>query len=905
MLTANQVRSDFLEFFKGKGHTFIPSSSIVPKNDPTLLFANAGMNQYKDIFVGLKAPDCPRAVNSQKCLRVSGKHNDLEEVGKDTYHHTFFEMLGNWSFADYFKAETIEWAWELLTKVWAIDPDKLWVSVFAGDEADGLGMDEEAAELWTKVTPIKPERILAFGKKDNFWEMGNTGPCGPCSEIHIDLGPDRCDMQNVPGHKCGVNAGCARFIELWNLVFIQYNRAEDCKLTPLKDKYVDTGAGLERIVSVLQNKTSNYDTDLFMPIIDYIAKISGHKYTSKLGSKTDNAFRVIADHIRTLTFAITDGAVPSNDGRGYVIRRILRRACRFGRQLGLHEPFMYKIVDVVADYMGDAFGEIRQRKDYVATVIESEEASFGRTLDRGIEIFNTAAKRAASDKTQKIPGEDAFALYDTYGFPFDLTRLMAQEQQLSVDVDKFNELMEQQRTRARQAQKQTTFAAGLSGTQLPVTDDGSKYLADNCHAKILGFIDKNGFTQQGNIPNDQQLGLILDKTCFYAESGGQVGDCGLISATDAKFIVEDTTQIADTVIHQGTLECGSLKVGDKISCLVSKDRDAIRKNHTATHLLQWSLQKVVGESVAQQGSLVCTEYLRFDFTAPKALTDAQIKEVEQLINEQITADQPVTCNVMPKEDAEKLGAMALFGEKYGSEVRVVAIGAENDKKIAQAFSREFCGGTHVNNTGFIGGFKITREESISAGIRRITALTGTALSDHLTQRSEIIDNLSRTLKVPAEQVQQRVEQLLEQNKKLSKQLKSAAKQSGGDIMSEAKKLLSNCKKINDTSIVCSKLENTTTEQARAAIDMIKKKASSAAVVFGFDDAGKVTLLVGVTDDLIKKGLKAGDIIKQIAPVIGGGGGGRPQMAQAGGKDAAKIPDAIEKAQNLIENMLST
>ncbi|MBC8481829.1 MAG: alanine--tRNA ligase, partial [Planctomycetes bacterium] len=480
-----------------------------------------------------------------------------------------------------------------------------------------------------------------------------------------------------------------------------------------------------------------------------------------------------------------------------------------------------------------------------------------------------------------------------------------QEQQLTVDTDKFNELMEQQRTRARQAQKQTTFAAGLSGTQLPVTDDGSKYLADNCHAKILGFIDKNGFTQQGNIPNDQQLGLILDKTCFYAESGGQVGDCGLISATDAKFIVEDTTQIADTVIHQGTLECGSLKVGDKISCLVSKDRDAIRKNHTATHLLQWSLQKVVGESVAQQGSLVCTEYLRFDFTAPKALTDAQIKEVEQLINEQITADQPVTCNVMPKEDAEKLGAMALFGEKYGSEVRVVAIGAENDKKIAQAFSREFCGGTHVNNTGFIGGFKITREESISAGIRRITALTGTALSDHLTQRSEIIDNLSRTLKVPAEQVQQRVEQLLEQNKKLSKQLKSAAKQSGGDIMSEAKKLLSNCKKINDTSIVCSKLENTTTEQARAAIDMIKKKASSAAVVFGFDDAGKVTLLVGVTDDLIKKGLKAGDIIKQIAPVIGGGGGGRPQMAQAGGKDAAKIPDASEKAQNLIENMLST
>ncbi|MFB0555474.1 MAG: alanine--tRNA ligase, partial [Phycisphaerae bacterium] len=394
MSTAKQIRNDFIDFFKSKDHEVVPSSPIVPIGDETLLFANAGMNQFKDIFLGLVPPDYPRVANSQKCLRVSGKHNDLEEVGKDTYHHTFFEMLGNWSFDDYFKAEAIQWAWELLTEVWGIEQDRLWATVFGGDHAEGLPEDEEAANLWTKVTPIPAEKVLAYGKKDNFWEMGETGPCGPCSEIHIDLGPDMCDMKNVPGHKCRVNAGCARYIELWNLVFIQFNRLGDGKMVPLSARYVDTGAGLERIAAVLQNKQSNYDTDLFMPIIGRTSDITGHKYTSKLGNKTDNAFRVIADHIRSLVFAITDGAIPSNEGRGYVIRRILRRASRFGRELGMHEPFIYKLVPVVVDCLGDAFGEIRERADYVSTVIESEEASFGRTLDRGIEIFNTAARRA-------------------------------------------------------------------------------------------------------------------------------------------------------------------------------------------------------------------------------------------------------------------------------------------------------------------------------------------------------------------------------------------------------------------------------------------------------------------------------------------------------------------------------
>ncbi|MHC4597223.1 MAG: alanine--tRNA ligase, partial [Planctomycetota bacterium] len=562
MLNANQIRNGFIDFFKSKGHEFVPSSPIVPIGDETLLFANAGMNQFKDIFLGLASPQHPRVANSQKCLRVSGKHNDLEEVGKDTYHHTFFEMLGNWSFDDYFKAEAIEWAWELIVKVWGIEPDHLWATVFAGNQAEGLPKDEEAAGLWTKVTPIAAEKVLAFAKKDNFWEMGETGPCGPCSEIHIDLGPDACDMKNVPHHKCGVNGGCARYIELWNLVFIQFNRQSDGELVPLSAKYVDTGAGLERIAAVMQNQRSNYDTDLFMPIIGRVSDITGHKYTSKLGNKTDNAFRVIADHIRSLVFAITDGAIPSNEGRGYVIRRILRRASRFGRELGMHEPFIYKLVPVVADCLGDAFAEIKARADYVSTVIESEETSFGRTLDRGIEIFATAAGRAQKSKDKTINGEDAFQLYDTYGFPLDLTELMARERSLKVDTETFEKLMDEQRARARAAQKAASFVSALSGVELPVTNDSLKYETDLCNSKVLGWITPEGFQEKGSFEDAQKsIALVLEETCFYAEAGGQVADAGMISGTGWQFVVENTEKIADCVIHQGRLSSGALRVG--------------------------------------------------------------------------------------------------------------------------------------------------------------------------------------------------------------------------------------------------------------------------------------------------------------------------------------------------------
>ena len=910
MPSAKQVRDGFIDFFRDKDHKFVPSSPIVPIDDDTLLFTNAGMNQFKNVFLGLTSSEYRRVANSQKCLRVSGKHNDLEEVGKDTYHHTFFEMLGNWSFDDYFKAEAIEWAWELLTKVWGIEPDSLWATVFQGDTKDSSPADSEAKSLWPKVTGIPEERVLFGGRKDNFWEMGDTGPCGPCSEIHIDLGPERCDKKDVSGHKCCVNSGCARFIELWNLVFIQYNRSEDGKLAELDAKYVDTGAGLERIVAVLQNKKSNYDTDLFMPVIDATSEITGHKYSSQMGNKTDNAFRVIADHIRALTFAITDGATPSNDGRGYVIRRILRRAARFGRELGMHEPFMYKLVPTVADYLGDAFGEIKQRADYVSTVIKSEEESFGRTLDRGIEIFSAAAERAQKSKDKTINGEDAFELYDTYGFPPDLTELMAEERGLNVDTGKFDELMEEQRVRARAVQKgfstlRDIFASGgLGSSQLPKTEDTYKYNTDHCESIIVGWVDNDGFKNKGQIEAGAEVGIVLDRTCFYAEAGGQVGDCGVIESKDGRFIVDKTTGIANCIIHGGKMAEGSFGVGDKVKAIVSKDRDSIKKNHTATHLLQWALQEVCGKSVAQQGSLVGPDYLRFDFTCPAALTSEQIKKVEFLVRGKIAKDLPVNCAVMPKKKAQKLGAMALFGEKYKNEVRVVAIGAEDADRVGEGFSKEFCGGTHVDKTGSIGDFKIIKEESISTGVRRITALSGSGLAKYLEQRSDIVDGLAEMLKGPAEELTERVKKLIKENKRLSKQLKSAARQGGPDTMAEAKKLLEGCEKVGQTSVITGRISTTSAEQARAAIDMLKKKAKSAAVVLGFEDNGNVTLLAGMSDDLIKKGLKAGDVVRAIAPIIDGGGGGRAQIAQAGGKNPKKIDDALKKAARLIKDKLA-
>ena len=901
MLTSQEIRSAFIVFFKDKGHSFVPSSPVVPNDDPTLLFINAGMNQFKDIFLGMKTPNWKSAVNSQKCIRVSGKHNDLEEVGVDTYHHTFFEMLGNWSFDDYFKEESIAWAWELLTEVYKINPDQLWVTVFAGDKKDGSEYDAEAAEIWPRVTGIPKERVLACGKKDNFWEMGETGPCGPCSEIHIDLGDEMCDMKHIPGHVCEVNAGCARYIELWNLVFMQFNRLADGSLEPLKAKYIDTGAGLERIAAVLQNKKSNYETDLFLPIITAISGMCGIEYTYDFDSKTDIAMRVIADHLRSLSFAIADSAVPGNEGRGYVLRRILRRAARFGRVLNMHEPFIHKLVPVLVGVMGEAFPEIKNREQFVMTVIESEEASFGRTLDRGLEIFAQAAKKA-DNKT--ICGEDAFKLYDTFGFPLDLTELMAREAGLKVDNDKFNSLMTEQRERARAAQKGSSMLSSIVGVDLPETLDDLKYSQDDCRATLLGVITEQGYSSDGEIEANKNSAIVVDKTCFYAESGGQLGDSGKIATESGVFLVEKTQALGHCILHQGQLESGCIKVGQKATLTVDKNRDAIKKNHTATHILQWALQQVLGESLSQQGSLVSPEYLRFDFTHPKAMTPEQVKEVENLVREKIQLDSPLSCNVMGIEEAKKLGAMALFGEKYGDQVRVVTIGGNNDDQLKEAFSKEFCGGTHVSSIGQIGGFKIIKEESVSAGVRRITALTGTSLIDYLEQRCAVVENLSRILKVSYDKIENRVLGLISDNKEFNKKLKDAHKQGGSDVMVKAKELLACATKIGDAHIIVGELPNAPIDQLRGALDMLKKNAVCAAIMLGASSDDKVVLLSGVTDDLVAKGVKAGDIVKVAAPIVGGGGGGRPHMAQAGGKIPAKLGEALAKAKDFIESKLA-
>ncbi|NLH16307.1 MAG: alanine--tRNA ligase [Phycisphaerae bacterium] len=904
--TSKKIRSAFIEYFQKQDHAFVASWPVVPIGDETLLFTNAGMNQFKDYFLGLQAAPWKRAVNSQKCIRVSGKHNDLEEVGLDTYHHTFFEMLGNWSFNDYFKAEAIAWAWELLTKVYGIDPDRLWASVFAGDSADGSHRDDEAAELWTKLTPLPKDRVLAFGKKDNFWEMGASGPCGPCSEIHIDLGPDRCDRKNEKGHVCRVNGGCARFMELWNLVFIQFNRRPDGILEKLPARFVDTGAGLERIASVLQGKTSNYDTDLFSSIIRKTEELTGKRYNSQLGNTTDNAFRVIADHIRSLSFSIADGVTPSNEGRGYVIRRVLRRASRFGRVLEIHEPFLCKLVPALTAEMGQAFPELAKRSEFVASVIESEEAAFGRTLDRGLEIFSMAAAGAQKTPDKTLRGEDAFQLYDTFGFPLDLTELLARERGLKVDIAAFEELMDQQRQRARAAQKGTSLKESLSGVELPATDDSLKYQVDRCPATVLGWIDEQGYHTSGTLPCGKEAAIVLDRTCFYAESGGQTGDRGVIQDEKRlfRFEVDSTDKIAECVIHRGRLTLGTLQVGQSVEAIVDPARQETRKNHTATHLLQWALQKVLGDSVHQQGSLVGPEYLRFDFTWPKALTTEQTAKIELLIRERISAALPIASVVLPIEEAKQLGAMALFNEKYGDHVRVIAIGAEDESCLNEAFSREFCGGTHVDNTRRIEGFKILREESVSAGVRRITALTGHALTEHLLERGRIVDDLVELLKVPAAQITARVTKLLEDNKDLAKQLKTAGRKGSTDVMTEADALLKSAPKINETAVVVGLLPAAPIEQIRSAVDSVKKKAGSAAIVFGVNEGeGKVTLIAAMTDDVVAKGLKAGDLVKEVAPIVGGGGGGRPQMAQAGGKDPAKLPEAMDRAVTFIQAKL--
>jgi alanyl-tRNA synthetase len=895
MPTANETRQQFIDFFvKKHGHTFVPSSSVVPVDDPTLLFTNAGMNQFKDVFLGTGTRPYRRAANTQKCIRAGGKHNDLDDVGKDTYHHTFFEMLGNWSFGDYFKREAIRWAWELLTDVWGIDKGRLHATVFEGDPEAGVPRDEEAAALWRSQDDIDPSHIHWGGKKDNFWEMGETGPCGPCTEIHIDRTPDKSGGRLV-------NKGTPDVIEIWNLVFIQYNRGEDRKLTPLPAKHVDTGMGFERITAVLQGKESNYDTDVFAPIFGAIREVTGARpYTGMLDDLVDTAYRVVADHIRALTFALTDGAAPGNEGRNYVLRRILRRAERYGRQyLHTTRPFLCELVPAVVEAMGHAFPELKRDPGRVARLIREDEESFIRTLDRGIRLFQEAADRARRAGSSVITGPDAFKLHDTYGVYIDITEQMASEVGMSVDRSGFDREMEAARARARGARNRVRMEAVQS--ELPRTDDSPKYGALTATATVLGWVRDNAVSNSGKLQEGDEAALLLDRTCFYGEQGGQVGDTGTISTPTGTFEVEDTQKLGDTVLHLGAVGRGQLEPGQQASLEVSGVRADTMRNHTATHLLNWALREVLGDRVEQKGSLVDPEKTRFDLTHDRPLAPEEIAEVERLVNERIYADLPVTPVTMPLAQAKKIpGVRAVFGEKYPDPVRVLLIGAREPAAATREHSVEFCGGTHLNHTGQAGFFKIVSQEAVGKGVRRVTAVTGREAVATVHRMANTLDVLCGRLNCKPEELAGRLEALQEEVKKLQAQLK---KGTAGDLAGAADRLLAEAAEADGARIIVGELPAAPVEQMRQQADRMRQKAKSAAVVLGWVEEGKVQLLAAVTDDLTKRGVEAGKLVGEVAKVVGGRGGGRKDMAQAGGTDPAKLPDALQLARKLVRDKL--
>lgn len=885
MKSSKTIRNDFLSFFTERKHLFVPSAPVVPQDDPTLLFTNAGMNQFKSIFLGDNPRKLTRAVNSQKCMRVSGKHNDLEEVGRDHYHHTFFEMLGNWSFGDYYKKEAIGWAWELFTEIWKLPRERLFVTIHHSDD--------ETEALWKSETDIAPERILKFGDKSNFWEMGDTGPCGPCSEIHFDIGDLSTQQETFKDPLKGVNGQNDRYRELWNLVFIQYNREKDGTLKPLPSRHVDTGMGFERIVSVIQGVTSNYDTDLFQPVIAEIAKISGREYSK---GPQGTAHRVIADHIRALVFAITDGAFPSNEGRGYVLRRLLRRAARFGRELSLKEPFLFNLVPVLVNEMGEAFPEIAQRQSFVQEVIRAEEERFGATLEQGIEKFNQMVQTSRLKKTNVLSGEDVFSLYDTYGFPMDLTRLMAEEQNLSIDEQGYTQLMAKQKERARESRKADE---GL-------TPEGWIELKAVCGTEFVGYLQEqikvNVCRYKSFETADGQTVylLILDRTPFYAESGGQVGDTGIMMTASGKQItVKDTFKWNDLVIHRAFCAQPLTKddfLGPINASIDTLLRQATRRNHSATHLVQAALRKVLGTHVQQSGSKVDSYGLRFDFTHFKALTTDEINTVERLVNEWILRDVAVTTEIKDLKAAKDEGATALFGEKYGDKVRVVSM---------DELSKELCGGTHVVSTGQIGLLHVIEETSISAGVRRISAITGFSVIDFLNNKEEKLSGLSNLLKSGEDKLQTKVETLLDTVKRLEDKVAELSKSRISGIIDNLFEQAS--RKEGAFPWISSSLgdldKDSFTRITDAVSDTIRSKnLENMVIVIGALVEGKVLFAACAGAEVVKKfGVHCGELVKAAAQQAGGGGGGTAVRAQAGGKDSSKLEQALKAAALIIES----
>lgn len=868
MKTSNDIRQSFLEFFQSKGHEIVSSSSLVPANDPTLLFTNAGMVQFKDLFLGREKRDYKRATSSQRCVRAGGKHNDLENVGYTARHHTFFEMLGNFSFGDYFKREAIAFAWEYLTKVLLIPEEKLWVTVFEDDD--------EAADIWLKEVGVSPERFSRCGEADNFWSMGDTGPCGPCSEIFYDHGED------IPGGPPGSeDADLDRYIEIWNLVFTQYDRDESGKLTPIPHPSVDTGMGLERITAVMQDVHNNYEIELFEKIIDAIKKIAGNKDIDLTSS------RVVADHIRSCSFLIADGVIPSNEGRGYVLRRIIRRAIRHGNKLGFTNSFFHKLVDVLDEIMGDAYPELRESKSHIQNVLLKEEERFAETLEQGLKVLDDVTEKMSGNV---IEGEDVFRLYDTYGFPVDLTADIARERSLTVDMEGFNKAMAEQRQRARAASK---FDVGVS-----VETDDSLVSAFTGYDRLEQITTVIAVYQDGR--NVQALnegevgGVILLETPFYAQSGGQVGDKGELFSKDAFFEVEDTKKQGQSHIHLGTLRTGSIKVGDVLRASVDgARRTAIMRNHSATHLLHAALRVVLGEHVLQKGSLVADDRLRFDFSHSEPLTKEELIEIERLVNTQILSNEVSRIQEMSLEKAKASGAMSLFGEKYEDTVRVLSIGGE--------FSTELCGGTHVERAGDIGLFKIISESGIASGVRRVEAVSGMGALDWIKNAEDKLQRMSELLKTDIETVDAKLSQQLEKSRKQEKELEQLKGKLASTASSE---MLDEAIEIEGVKVIAKSLEGVDPKSLRDLVDQFKNKLGTAVLLFATVSDSKVNLVAGVTKDKTDQ-IKAGELVNFVAQQVGGKGGGRPDMAMAGGNDPESLPAALEKVPDWIKGKLST
>jgi alanyl-tRNA synthetase len=871
------IRQKFLEFFKSKGHQIVDSAPIVVKNDPTLMFTNAGMNQFKDLFLGNQAPKYKRVADTQKCLRVSGKHNDLEEVGLDTYHHTMFEMLGNWSFGDYFKEEAIQWSWELLTQVYLIPKEKIYVTVFGGDSAEGLEPDNEAFQIWKKYTG--EEKILYGSKKDNFWEMGDTGPCGPCSEIHVDIRSDE-EIKQKPGRDL-VNMGHPQVIEIWNNVFIQYNRSSNGKLEGLPAKHVDTGMGFERLAMVVQKKTSNYDTDVFQPVIQFIAKESKKKCGDS--EATDIAMRVLADHIRAISFTIADGQLPSNNKAGYVIRRILRRAVRYQYTfLGFKEPFLYKLVPILAEQFADVFQELKSQKDFVAKVIQEEEISFLRTLEVGLKKLEQI-KSELKGKADTIDGKVVFELYDTFGFPLDLTALIAREYGLKIDEDGFEKEMTLQKERSKQA------ATVETGDWVTVKDLEKIEFVGYDHLSSKSKIIKY---RQVKSKNKDQFQVVLDVTPFYAESGGQIGDTGYLQSKTEKIHILDTKRENELIIHLSDKLPTDINA-DFESFVDKRKREQTENNHSATHLLHAALKKVLGEHVNQKGSLVNDKLLRFDFSHFSKLTEEEIDKVEKLVNQKIRENIPLDeKRSIPIAEAKKMGATALFGEKYGEYVRVIS--------FDQAFSMELCGGTHVPATGKIGYFKIIAESSVAAGVRRIEAYTAEEAENYLNRNLDELNKVKEVLKNPKD-TQKALEELIEEKNRLQKQIEGFYVRQGQEVK-EA--LLKKTEKVDGVNYIIEKVEIASADALKQVSFELKAKVDNLFMVLAANIDDKPQITVMISDNLVAdKKLNAGTIVRDLAKEIQGGGGGQPFYATAGGKDLRGLDKVVDKAKALIKELV--